>query len=78
LIIGRLMMVFTVSQGIGRGVVALMVEEVKALPEDEVVAEVDAVDVVVFQITREVAIEDREMMKMVMAVDSRVVSSISL
>lgn len=72
------MMVFTVSQGIGRGVVALMVEEVKALPEDEVVAEVDAVDVVVFQITREVAIEDREMMKMVMAVDSRVVSSISL
>jgi hypothetical protein len=78
LIIGRLMMVFTVSQGIGRGIVALMVEEMKALPEDEVVAEVDAVDVVVFQIMREVAIEDREMMKMVMAVDSRVVSSIYL
>lgn len=72
------MMVFTVSQGIGRGIVALMVEEMKALPEDEVVAEVDAVDVVVFQIMREVAIEDREMMKMVMAVDSRVVSSIYL
>lgn len=56
-----------------RRAVALMEEEVQTLRGDEVMAEVDGVDVVVFQIMREVATEDGAAMKMVMEVDSRVV-----
>jgi hypothetical protein len=64
------MMMFLASQ---RRAVALMEEEVQTLRGDEVMAEVDGVDVVVFQIMREVATEDGAAMKMVMEVDSRVV-----
>lgn len=57
---------FPALQRIMRRAVALMKEEVQILLEDGVVAEVDMVDVVVFRMIREVAIDNAAMMKIQM------------